>query len=106
MTVWETELGTKQVDVLIDGVTLDGGKAKFFNKFSAEVFDIDLFSANFHGFLFSGFKVLCEIWSATVQAEKIPAEKVTLLTNIGHYESISYNVLIIYRHSILKQTTL
>jgi hypothetical protein len=56
---------TQQVDVLVDGVALDGGEAQLLDELLTEVLDVDLGRTDLQGLRLGGLEVL-------------------LLTNIGH----------------------
>lgn len=62
---WGLSAHTEKVDVLIDGVALDGGEAELLNELLADVLNVDLRGTNLQGLLTGSLKVL-------------------LLTNIGH----------------------
>ena len=58
---------TQKVDVLVDGVALDGGEAEGLNELLAEILNVDLGSTNLQGLGLGSLEVL-------------------LLTNVGHCE--------------------
>lgn len=50
---------TQQVDVLVDGIALDGRVAELLNELLLQVLDVDLLSTNGQSLLLSSLEVLC-----------------------------------------------
>ena len=55
---WASEGGTKEVDILVDGVALDGREAKLIDEFTAEILNVASGSTDLEGLSLSSLEVL------------------------------------------------
>jgi hypothetical protein len=52
--------GTKQVDILVDGIASNGGEAKLLDELAADVNNLALEGTDLQGLLAGSLKVLCK----------------------------------------------